>query len=162
MQHTRISFGGALPAPAAEADNYTETLIGLAHLNEGQLEQAEAILQKVVARNPASYVAREKLANCLMQQERSAEALPHLERLVQERPMFAGSHYNYASCLRDAGRSNEAIAAYWRAIELDPKFVFMDTLMHYLRELNRPAQEANAFVQRYNELRAARIGEQHP
>ena len=154
--------GVALPAPAAEADNYTETLIGLAHLNEGQLEQAEAILQKVVARNPASYVAREKLANCLMQQERSAEALPHLERLVQERPMFAGSHYNYASCLRDAGRSNEAIAAYWRAIELDPKFVFMDTLMHYLRELNRPAQEANAFVQRYNELRAARIGEQHP
>ena len=46
--------------------------------------------------------------------------------------------------------------------ELDPKFVFMDTLMHYLRELNRPAQEANAFVQRYNELRAARIGEQQP
>ena len=76
--------------------------------------------------------------------------------------MFAGSHYNYASCLRDAGRKDEAIAAYWRAVELDPKFVFMDTLMRYLRDLNRPAQEANAFVQRYNELKAARIGEQRP
>ena len=149
-----------LPAPAEESQNYTDTLIGLAHLNEGHLDQAEAILSKVIARNPDSYVAREKLANCLMQSKRSAAALPHLQRLVQERPMFAGSHYNYASCLRDAGQTDEAIASYWRAIELDPKFLFMDTLMRYLRELKRPGQEANAFVERYNALRAARIGEE--
>ena len=149
-----------LPAPASEADNYSETLIALAHLNEGHLAEAEALLTKIVARNPESYVAREKLANCLMRQQRSAEALPHLRRLVQERPMFAGSHYNYASCLRDAGRVDEAIASYWRAVELDPKHLFMDTLMRYLRELERPAAEANAFVERYHALRAARIGEE--
>ncbi|MAB78764.1 MAG: hypothetical protein CMJ89_05355 [Planctomycetes bacterium] len=147
-----------LPAPVDESQNYSDTLIGLAHLNEEHLQQAETILSGVVSRNPDNYVAREKLANCLMRQMRSDEALPHLQRLVQQRPMFAGSHFNYASCLRDADRVEEAIAAYWQAVELEPKFLFMDTLMRYLREQQRPAQEANAFVERYDALRAARLG----
>jgi hypothetical protein len=38
----------------------------------------------------------------------------------------------------------------------------MDTLMRYLREQQRPAQEANAFVERYDALRAARLGTVSP
>src|SRR5579875_3100345 len=116
-------------------------LLGLLHLQQGELAEAavrlgeaiacgldelqrpeEAILcyRAALAREPAHVGALEALAGALARRGRQDEALACRREAVRHRPTDAAARRRLGDALYRLGRSDEAIAAYRRAIALDP------------------------------------------
>jgi Flp pilus assembly protein TadD len=56
----------------------------------------------------------------LMTSGRTAEAIPHLERALAERPNLAAAWYRLGEARQECGDGNGAIDAFRRALEIDP------------------------------------------
>lgn len=114
-------FGSVKDAPMGRSFAALEQQ-ALQYLQAGDLPQAEAIYQQLIAAGSRNYAVYSNLAVIHGRQGRNRERLDLLRQAVQIGPQYAETHYNLGNALRDAGNVLEAIASYQRCGELNPKF----------------------------------------
>lgn len=94
--------------------------LGDTYSRQRRSTEAIAAFRRGLEIDPNDAGAHNDLGCELVLQNRAPEALPHLERAVELRPI-AEHHSNLGNALRRLGRVDEALAQYRRALELDPK-----------------------------------------
>jgi predicted O-linked N-acetylglucosamine transferase (SPINDLY family) len=118
MSTVQLPGAGAAPprrVPLAEA-----MLEADAHLRYGRFEDAERILQLVLAADADYPDALFFLGVLRHQTGRSAEGVPLMRRAIERRPQSRIYHYNLAKISTELGQLPEAIALYQRSIEIEP------------------------------------------
>ncbi len=93
-------------------------MAGVAHAMKGDKEEALAFFEPAVARDPGSAAARHSLAVFLAGEGRFAQAVPHLEKLVELRPNSAQAHSMLGEAYRSTGDQEAAQRHLSRAAEL--------------------------------------------
>ena len=112
-------------ATAAGSDN-VEAMLVLADCyvrDDDKSAQALAILEKVIALDPAIADAHNNLGLVLRKLGRLDEALESLDRAIAIEPGLADAHANRGTVLRAFKRYDEAFAAYDKALALKPDLV---------------------------------------
>ena len=95
------------------ADAYTVT---------GDSSQALAILRQVVDSAPHVALAREKLVDLYLRENRIAEAVEQLDTLLAENPENASAHYLLGSIAADSQEFEKALSHYEKSIKIRPEF----------------------------------------
>ncbi len=78
----------------------------------GRLGDAEILLRECLERAPSFVPARHNLALVLYRQQKGADALPHIERLLEKDPQDANYRVLHAACLGLVGEFGRAIEIY--------------------------------------------------
>jgi tetratricopeptide (TPR) repeat protein len=118
----------------------------LTALADNRLDAAEALLQQRLADTPGDAAARYALAHLLYLQNRHAESLALIERLLNAAPHRLEYLHLKAQVLRLVGRSDEAVAVMEAAVAHDPHQETALLLMgHLLREVGRQAAAIDAY-----------------
>ncbi len=96
---------------------------GLAQHQRGDLAEAEASYQLVLAREPGNLQAMHLLGVVFHQRGENARAVELLERVVKSAPRAAVVRVNFATALVAAGRAEGAVEQFRQALQLEPKLV---------------------------------------
>jgi|CXWL01.1.fsa_nt_gi tetratricopeptide (TPR) repeat protein/ferredoxin len=94
--------------------------IGLAELQENQMESGVRYLRQALELNPELTQVRYNLGVALLSVSKVPEAIEHLHRVVTEKPEMAEAHYNLAVGVFMSGRPAEAIPHAREALRLAP------------------------------------------
>ncbi|MGD0389260.1 MAG: tetratricopeptide repeat protein [Tepidisphaeraceae bacterium] len=86
----------------------------------GNLDQAEAIYRRLLARNPADSDALNLMGVVLSQRGRHQEGIELLGKAVALRPQASAYHRNLGLAYMQSKRLNEAIACFRRLVALEP------------------------------------------
>ena len=97
-------------------------LLGLVRGAQGDHEEAIALVEKAVARDPASALFKFHLGSVLMNARRLPEAIATFREALKLQPGFAQGWYNLANALRASDQWTEAIEAYRQAIKFQPSY----------------------------------------
>jgi tetratricopeptide (TPR) repeat protein len=110
-------------------------LMGLAYLQGGRLNEAEAAFRTAVELEPGRADSRGFLARLCLEAGRPGEALEHTDALLRLRPLDPGAHTTRALILETQGDVAAAKASYTRALEIDPdSFPAANNLAYILGE----------------------------
>jgi tetratricopeptide (TPR) repeat protein len=120
-------------------------------VNAGRLNQAAALLEKVVAEEPDNAQALQNLGAVYARLERMEKARPLLERAVALAPDMPMAHHNLGSVLSKLGEIEEADRLVRRAIELSPGY---GEAYHALANLSQGTAGAEYVPQIEKALRA--------
>jgi Flp pilus assembly protein TadD len=101
------------------AENYE---LALQLYRAGQLQEAQAVLRRILAQQPNHFDALALAAMLAQRTGNSNEAIDLLTRAASLRGDLPETHYNLANALKSAGRLDQAIQSYRRAISLRPEF----------------------------------------
>jgi predicted Zn-dependent protease len=85
------------------------------------MDKAAEDYRKALALRPARDNVRQRLAEVLLKQNRSTEALAEAEELLRRQPDNPDAKYCYASCLRLLGRNQEAERQLDRLLARQPR-----------------------------------------
>ncbi|HVH80174.1 MAG TPA: tetratricopeptide repeat protein, partial [Stellaceae bacterium] len=133
--------GPLLVAPPQAAPNPEEEFaqqLGLAveHEAAGRLDEAEALLQRLLADHPDRPRALHLLGIVAFRKGRMTEAVEHVERAIALMPNAALFHRNLCEMYRKLKRYDAALLAGLRAVELDPNDIHAHHnlgVLHYHR-----------------------------
>lgn len=89
-------------------------------LNNKQFDQAAALLQQVVEREPNSSAVRFKYGFVLVQQGKNSEALEQAKRCTEIAPRFFGGWALLGEASMNLNLDEQAKAAYAKALEIQP------------------------------------------
>ena len=89
-------------------------------LSKGQPQQAEAVLQELLSRDPASLPALALLLNVCRVEGKSAQAVDRIAALVQQNPQNAGLHFLLAVGYFDLKNLDKSESSLKQALALDP------------------------------------------
>jgi tetratricopeptide (TPR) repeat protein len=93
--------------------------LGDIYFHQGKLDKAEACYRSALERDPEDLDTRAHLGQCLLRQNRAAEASPMLEKVCAENPKhdYGFSLMAFAEALAALNRTNDAICVWERIIE---------------------------------------------
>jgi tetratricopeptide (TPR) repeat protein len=93
--------------------------LGDLYFQQGKLEKAEACYRAALEREPEEVDTQAHYGQCLLRQNRSAEALPFLERVCHAQPEhdYGYSLMALAETYTAAGRTDEAVAVWQRVLQ---------------------------------------------
>jgi Tfp pilus assembly protein PilF len=97
--------------------------LGNAVREQGRLDEAIELLQRLTARAPRMAVAHFDLGEAFRARDDMARAARHYQRAIDLDPNFAAAHNNFGSTMRALGQLDVSIVAYRRAVELRPDLV---------------------------------------
>jgi hypothetical protein len=125
------------PSPPTPEQEFAQ-LLALAgeHEAAGRLDEAEALLARMLATNPDRPRALHLLGVVAFRKGRMAEAVEHVERAVALMPNAALFHRNLCEMYRKLGRYDAALLAGLRAVELEPNDIHAQHnlgVLHYHR-----------------------------
>ncbi len=132
------------PAGPASSRATVQALLAaaVARHRRGELEAAEALYRRVVARVPDQCDALHLLAVLLGKKGRTTEAERLFRKALPLAPQSAALRSNFGNLLSRLGRFEESAAAYEAALALDPDFP--DALANYAGLLVRTGRYAEA------------------
>ncbi|HEY1709106.1 MAG TPA: tetratricopeptide repeat protein [Rhizomicrobium sp.] len=104
-------------------------MLGVVHLQRGEIAEAERLLSRALALEPLSPEALNHHGTALRRRDRFAEALAAFDRAIALKPDYPEALANRGNVLVALGRPREAVASYDRAIALKPG----DADTHYNR-----------------------------
>jgi Flp pilus assembly protein TadD len=119
---------------------------------EGDDEKARSIFERVFAADPGNLRARYGLGLLLLNDGRSAEALPQFTFVAEHAPTDAFAQYYAARCHFEQGDFTAALTGFQRAVALDPHLrsaVYGES--QTLQRLGRP-EEAQQRLNDFQEL----------
>ena len=140
---------------------------GLAAHQQGALEQARALYERVLKWHPNHFDAVHMLGLVAYQQGHLDRAALLIAKALKIDPDTASAHNNYANVLQDQRKLISALASYDRAISLDPQYVeahnnrgdvlqdmgrLPEALLSYARALEISPRYAAAFYNQGNAL----------
>lgn len=94
--------------------------LGVLHMGQGDLVEAERCFRKIVEYSPDLPDPHHSLGVVLQIQERLPEAIEHYRTAIALDPIFVKAHYNLATALWRNGSYLDAIALVRRTLILDP------------------------------------------
>lgn len=94
----------------------------LAHHQQGQFKQAEALYLQVLQLQADQFDALQLLGTLARQRGDAETAVSRLQQAIAVNPQQAIAHSNLGAALQDLGRSQEAVASYDRALLLKPDY----------------------------------------
>jgi predicted O-linked N-acetylglucosamine transferase (SPINDLY family) len=110
---------------------------------QGEMCEAEAIFQKVIASNPDDFVSLYSLGVIAFRKNDYQAALSLFDEAKKRNSCFAPLWFNAGVVLGRLGRIDESIASFDQAIQLDPTYAAAikqrDNLTAALRQQNNPA-----------------------
>jgi tetratricopeptide (TPR) repeat protein len=118
----------------------------------GRLDEARAIYEQVLARDPRQPDALNLLGLLERQNGRFAEAASHLERAIAVDPSQSAFHANLGEAYRGLGRLDEAIACYEQAVRRQPTAAVAQFQLGTLYDQRGRIDEAIACYRRTVEL----------
>ena len=89
----------------------------------GNYHDRGTLWRNTLAKNPGCWMAENNLANFLVQQGQTDEALAHYQRALALKPNYADAHYNFGVILLRLGQSDAGIAQLEVAVRFDPDHV---------------------------------------
>ncbi len=95
---------------------------GLAAHQQGSLEQARALYERVLKLHPNHFDAVHMLGLVAYQQGQLERAAVLIGKALKIDPDVASAHNNYGNVLQDQRKLTSALASYDRAISLDPNY----------------------------------------
>jgi len=140
---------------------------GLAAHQQGALDQARALYERVLKWHPNHFDAVHMLGLVAYQQGQLDRAALLIAKALGIDPDAASAHNNYANVLQDQRKLISALASYDRAISLDPQYAeahnnrgdllqvmgrVPDALLSYARALEISPRYAAAFYNQGNAL----------
>lgn len=133
------TMGDELIVLVAEAGRATEA---------GDVEQAEAIWQRVLAINPSDASAYNFLGYLYLAQGRYDEAEAAMRRYAFVAPDLANPHDSLGDVLVVRGRYEEAEAEYWAALDKQPDFYYSLVNIGHVYLRRGEVDRANALFER--------------
>lgn len=131
--------------------------LGIQRLRREQFAAAEAVLQAVLATDPANVDALHFLGVLKHQTGEPEVAVRLIEDVIARAPGYADAHSNLGNVYKEQGDLEKARAAYVRAIELNPRHVgALNNLGVTLRGLGH----CDAAVETF--LKALELSPEHP
>ncbi|MHB1312430.1 MAG: tetratricopeptide repeat protein [Gemmatimonadaceae bacterium] len=88
----------------------------------GQIEQAQALYERILEAHPDHAVVLHLLGSCHLQRRAPGIAIPFIARAIAARPGFAEAHGNLGAALNALGRHHEAVVQYEQALAIKPDF----------------------------------------
>lgn len=136
------------------------TLIWLGQLrvDEGRLDEADGLLQKALAVQPASGAARFGLGRAALARRQPADAVTHFEAALAADPQALAVHYPLAMAYRSLGNRQQAEAhlRQWKNVELVPADPLMEEIGGLLRTSLDYALRGTTALDRKNYAEAVR------
>ncbi len=83
--------------------------------------ESRALYQHALEVTQNNYIAENGLGEVLLRQGQSADAVPHLLRVIDREPWFSGGRINLGAAFSKMGRPRDAEEQYRHAIRLDPE-----------------------------------------
>lgn len=138
---------------------------GLAAHQQGALEQARALYERLLKLHPNHFDAVHMLGLVAYQQGHLDRAALLIAKALKIDPDMASAHNNYANVLQDQRKLTSALASYDRAISLDPQYAeahnnrgdvlqvmgrLPEALLSYARALEISPRYAAAFYNQGN------------
>ena len=112
---------------------------GLAHHNEGRLDEAEACYRRILAANPDHADANHLLGVIAHQRGDHRAGIALIEKALVQRPKAAVYHRNLGTALLATGEAARAAEAHRTALALQPDFAEAHhSLAEALRTLEKP------------------------
>jgi tetratricopeptide (TPR) repeat protein len=109
---------------ASDPENpYALYWLGSEAAQHGQLEKAEDLLGRSLARNPESWRTRNAVCFLRLRQDRLVEAEPRCKEAIELNPLNPRAWVNLASVYVRGGRWQEALTSAERALALKPSYV---------------------------------------
>jgi predicted Zn-dependent protease len=102
-------------------DQTATRLLGEAYLRQGRYPDAEVLFARCLELDPEHDGARFSYADALFRQQKAADALPQVERLLSRRPGDPAYLNLLAACLALVGEDAQVIALYDRLLTDYPK-----------------------------------------
>ncbi len=91
-------------------------------IDQGKLQEAEAIYRDLIAAGTRNHIAYGNLAALCGMQGRFDELLELLKKALQLNPNYPEAHYNLGNALKDKGDLSAAITSYNTALQLKPNY----------------------------------------
>ncbi|MBI5381748.1 MAG: glycosyltransferase family protein [Opitutae bacterium] len=113
-------------------------------VQSGQLNQARAVLEKIIAADPRHFDALSLLGNLLVSRREFEPGIRLLETAVHLHPNVAAAHLNLGNALLSARQLERAAAAYRQAIAADLDLVFAHANLGIAAEAQGKPEEAVA------------------
>jgi tetratricopeptide (TPR) repeat protein len=124
-----------------EADPAASFAAALAHQRAGRFAQAEALCERLLAREPEQVDALHLSGVLCIQAGRHDAAIARLRRVLAYEPELALAHKNLGAAFHAAGRPADAEPCYRRALALAPALAEAHNLLgQLLNETDRPAE----------------------
>jgi len=122
-------FSAAKPAAApkqqitkSSADHAAKEQQAVALINQGKLQEAEAIYRDLIAAGTKNHAVYGNLAAICGMQGRFDELTELLRKTLQLKPNYPDAHYNLGIALQEQGDLDAAIASYNTALQLKPNY----------------------------------------
>ena len=103
------------PAHHAAKEN-----LAVALLNQGRLQEAEAIYRQLIAAGTTNHIVYGNLATIYGMQSKLNECIDLLRKALKIKPNFSDAYTNLGIALKEQGELTAAINSYNRALELKP------------------------------------------
>ena len=120
-------FSAAKPAAApkqqitkSSADHAAKEQQAVALINQGKLQEAEAIYRDLIAAGTRNHIVYGNLAAICGMQGRFDELIELLRKTLQLKPNYPDAHNNLGIALQEQGDLDAAIASYNTALQLKP------------------------------------------
>jgi tetratricopeptide (TPR) repeat protein len=115
--------------------------------DDGDLDRAEALLQKLHRKYPGTFVVDESLGLLFAERGEMSRALPLLAAGVREQPSSDVAHANFGAALYRVRRNQSAITEFERAVQINPENASsQQSLGRLWMDEHKPAKAANAFL----------------
>ena len=122
-------FSAAKPATApkqqdtkSSADQAAKEQQAVALINQGKLQEAEAIYKDLISAGTDNHIIYGNLAAICGMQGRFDELVELLKKALQLKPNYPEAHNNLGNALQEQGDLDAAIASYNTALQLKPNY----------------------------------------
>jgi tetratricopeptide (TPR) repeat protein/GR25 family glycosyltransferase involved in LPS biosynthesis len=94
----------------------------IALINQGRIQEAEAIYRKLITEGSRNHIVYGNLAAICGMQCRHEELIDLLKKTLELKPDYPEAHYNLGIALREQGDQTAAIASFNKALQLKPHY----------------------------------------
>ena len=120
-------FSAATPAPKQQlvkgsAEHAAKEQLALALINQGKLQEAEALYRELIAAGTNNHIVYGNLAAICGMQGKVDQFIELLKKTIQLKPNYPDAHNNLGVALKGKGDLTAAIAAYNTALQLKPNY----------------------------------------
>ena len=120
-------FSAATPAPKqqaakAPADHAAKEQQAVSLINQGKLQEAEALYRELIAAGTNNHIVYGNLAAICGMQGRFDELIEFLRKALELNPKHPDAHNNLGNALKEQGDLDAAIASYNTALQLKPNY----------------------------------------
>ena len=110
------------PEAKNSADHSQQEQQAVALINQGKLQEAEAIYRELIAAGTRNHTIYGNLAAIYLMQSRHDKSVPLLQKALEIKPNYPDAHNNLGVALAEQGDLEAAIASYNTALQLKSNY----------------------------------------